>query len=123
MELTGNSVLRGELKKPAKYFAGFGVQITGRAVESHAGSLLKDVQIEVIAFVVRTFTWVEVVPVFVVNRDSHIFRIAVIEIVIAPLRSLEVLGIIDIGVIVESFPVGWLSASGCQCISRGKNRP
>lgn len=73
---------------------------------------LKDIQDEVMAAVVGLLTWVEVVPVFVVNRDSHRRSVAVVHVVIL-LRLLEVVGIVDVRVVVEPLPVRWLSRRSC----------
>ena len=83
---------------------------------------LKHVQKEVISFVVGTITWIKVVPILVINWNPAIFRIAVIQIVVAPLLSLEVLGIIDIGVVIKPIPVCRLSTTSRHCIGRRKSR-
>lgn len=72
---------------------------------------LKDIQDEVMPAMVRLFAGVEVVPVFVVNRDSHRRRVPVVHVVVL-LRLLEIVGIVDVRVVIEPLPVRRLTVLG-----------
>ena len=69
---------------------------------------LKDVEVEVMALMVEPSLWVLVVPTAIVDRHPHFLRIAVVEIVgtLHIAIGIVILRIEDIGVVVESIPVG-----------------
>lgn len=68
---------------------------------------LEDVEDKVVSLMIGTTTWIKVVPLLVVYRNSHFVRIAVIQAVTAleVLLPPIVMGIIHIGVMIKSFPV------------------
>ncbi len=90
-------------------------------------SILERVQDEVVALVEAAIAWVRVVPTLVVNRDAHLWRIAVVQAVAAAevFLSPEVLGIVNIGVVIEPIPITEVSlapptASKSALISRSR---
>lgn len=68
-----------------------------------------------VAPVVRLLLWVKVVPVLVVHRYLPLLRISVIQVVVTFLLRLEVVWIINVRIVVESLPVGWLPRRSCFC--------
>ena len=50
---------------------------------------------------------IEIMPLLVVNRDSHFRGVAMVETIIATeiLLPVEVLGIVDIRVVIEAIPI------------------
>ena len=62
--------------------------------------------------VVRPLLLVEVVPTLSHHGDPPGRRVPVIEVVEAALGPLEVVGVVDVGVVEEPFPVGRLPLSG-----------
>ena len=70
--------------------------------------VLKDVEVEVMALMVEPSLWVLVVPAAIVDRHPHFLRIAVVEIIgtLHVAIGIVILRIEDVGVVVESIPVG-----------------
>lgn len=64
-----------------------------------------------VAFVIRASGRVEVIPVLVVDRDALLRRIPVVHVVVATALLLEVMRVVDVGIIVEAVPVGRLASS------------
>lgn len=64
-------------------------------------------------------TWIEVMPTLVVDRNSHLWWVTVIETIVAAkvLLSVEILGIIHVRVVVEAIPITEISlATPCATI-------
>lgn len=73
----------------------------------------KDIQNEMVSFVIGPRAGIVIVPAFVVDRNSPVGRIAVVEVIVTRLVPLEIVGIIDVGVVIKSGPVCGLTASSC----------
>ena len=80
----------------------------GHAVQEFAlVTSLERIQDEMVSSMVQPFGWVVVVPFFVVDRDSHFGRIAIVKAIgtaIVVVGS-EVLGVVYIRIVIESVPV------------------
>lgn len=63
--------------------------------------------------VIATITWVVVVPLLVVHRNTHLWRVPVVKAVATSVVFLspEVLRIVDIRVVIEPIPVAEISLS------------
>jgi hypothetical protein len=72
---------------------------------------LEHIQNEVMAFVVGLSGVVEVVPILVEHRDALLRPIPVVQVVVATLRSLEVVRVIQERVVHEPIPIGRLPPS------------
>ena len=68
---------------------------------------LKDVCDEVVAPVIAARRWIVVVPLLVVDRDSHLWRIAMVQVVGASvvLVAPVILWVSDVRVVIESVEV------------------
>ena len=68
---------------------------------------LERIENEVVASVEATITWIVIVPLLIVDRNSHLLGISVIEtvgaleIILAP----KVLGVVNVRIVVESIPI------------------
>jgi hypothetical protein len=82
--------------------------------------LLKDIQDEVMPFVVRLFAGIKVVPVGVVDRDAAILWIPVVHVIVTCRVPLKIMRIVHVGVVVKSLPVGRLSLTGRMGLVRCK---
>ena len=74
--------------------------------------LLKDIQDEVMPFVVRLLAGIKVVPVCIVDRNAAILRIPVVHVIVACRVPLEIMRIVHVGIVIKTVPVGRLSATG-----------
>ena len=74
---------------------------------------LKDVQHEVVSGVKSAVTGVVIVPLLVVHGDPHLRRIPVVQTVttLEVLLAPEILGIVDVWVVVEAVPIAEISLS------------
>ena len=79
---------------------------------------LEDIQLEVVASVIRPLHLVEVVPAILHHRDPPGRRVSVIQVIEAALGPLEVVGVVDIRVIVEPLPIGRLPTAGGFGVAR-----
>lgn len=72
------------------------------------GDRLERVKNEVVAFVEAAVAWVVVVPLLIVDRNSHFRRVAVVQAVAAFVVILapEVLGVVNVGVVIHPVPIG-----------------
>ncbi len=77
------------------------------AVIHHCMTVLKNVQDEVVAAMEPSVRRVFIVPLLIVNRDTHFRWVAVIEAIgtLVVLGAPEVLWVIDVGVVVKPVPV------------------
>ena len=68
---------------------------------------LNHVEHEVVSAVEPSVARIEIMPLLVVNGDSHFRRVAMVETIIATeiLLPVEVLGIVDIWVVIETIPI------------------
>ena len=69
--------------------------------------LLKYVQAKVGTLVVNTILRIVILPLLVVNRNSHLLRIPIVEIISAAIVfiSPKILRIVDVGIVIISLPV------------------
>ena len=68
---------------------------------------LEDVEDEVVSLMEPAAVRVVVVPPFVVHRNPHLLRVAVVQAVAAPVVILtpEILGVVNIGIVVKPIPI------------------
>ncbi len=68
---------------------------------------LKHVQDEVVAAVEATIAGIVVVPLFVVDRDSHFLRVAVVQAIATAVVLLapEILWVVHVGIVIEAIPI------------------
>ena len=72
---------------------------------------LKDIKNEVMSFVVRPRAGVKVVPIPVIDWNAAVWRIPMVKMV-ELLVPLEIVRIVDVGIVVEPVPIGGLATTG-----------
>ena len=66
-----------------------------------------------------SITRIVVVPLLVVDRDSHFRRVAVVETIVATkvLLAVEILWVVNIGIVVKTIPVAEIGLSSpCSAV-------
>ena len=90
-----------------------GSSLNSSAECGDAGSCLEDVQNEVVARVESAVARVIVVPLLVVDRNPHFWRIPVVQAITALeiLLSPEILGIVYVRIVIKPIPVAEIGLS------------